>query len=785
MLKPIIIIDGFDPTDTRKFEDCDCENNGDCANEYLKNGVYDSAEHRSLVDLMGYKDQNNDSQNFINKLRDNGYDVIIVNQPTYYRNGIKIDGGADFIERNALNLASFIRKLNLSLLANNSSNQIVVVGPSMGGQISRFALAWMEKKFAETGDAKYKHNTRLWVAFDSPNLGSNVPLGDQALVNLLSEESEDAKKKYNEFLGSTASKQLLIEYHQQTPNEVSTVVASNQNGQTTTMGSVANEGNPYFQSHFNSQFTNGLPNSKGYPMNLRKIAIVNGSLTGATTGTDSEKILDIHAIQRFVYKPFGALGWNVSIVTTARLAEFESFNMPAPGATAKIAYFDKIFRSPKQTSATNSNGRGNMDIVPGGLYGASEDISSGVTSTSVFSPGTDGFQIGKNIGFLISQILGGADYSLRALKPYHSFIPTFSALGMKNPNQNWASPLNRNLVCSNETPFDSYYGEALNTEHISLSYKGVEWLLKELGDSTNPPSPKAPTFPTQENLLSGPGFICGNTTFTFADVCKLPSAVSTWTVYPNTALLSSTPYSVTISGSAGSMVNIKATFQNGQTISKEIWSGKPSLPQLITYSNIPYDSSLQNGPPSNPVWFLKSTLAIDGVNEYVFKDEMGTIILSKYLSNGQLQVSASELGMGYGSTSTFYVYPKNSCGEITTIKKALLRFTLYYPTSCQYGIGPGCYVQRISNTVSDNSFYKIYPNPSSNIVNVNLKNEELKPSQNATIIAELYNMMGEQKRNITILNNIASIDVSGLPIGIYILKITIDGTTESHQIRVE
>ena len=46
-------------------------------------------------------------------------------------------------------------------------------------------------------------------------------------------------------------------------------------------------------------------------------------------------------------------------------------------------------------------------------------------------------------------------------------------------------------------------------------------------------------------------------------------------------------------------------------------------------------------------------------------------------------------------------------------------------------------------------------------------------------------MMGEVKSNVSISNNIATINVAGLPKGIYILKINIDGSIESHQVAVE
>ncbi len=772
LLKPIIIIDGFDPTDTRKFEDCDCQNDATCAEKYTVGATFSNENHRSLVDLMVYKNSSGIDKNFIITLRDLGFDVIIVNQPNYVRNGVKIDGGADFIERNAMNLASLLKKLNQTLLANNSNNKIVIVGPSMGGQISRYALAWMEKKFAETGLAQYNHNTRLWVAFDSPNLGSNVPLGDQALINLLSEDSADAERKYKEYLGSTASKELLIEYHQQAtitlpifgtiPN-VSAVINANLSGETTTMGMSTNRGNPYFQYHYNNQFNNGLPNSKGYPMNLRKIAIVNGSLSGVTTGTASEKILDIKAIQRACFQPFSIAGWSPSICNTIKLSDIEAYNMPNPSGYAKIAYFDKIIGSGKHTNASNLNIRGNMDTVPGGTYGATGDISTGITGIPVIGTRGSFWQYpGDNLRYFFSSLLGGAEWDVRTLKPIHSFIPTFSALGIKNPNQNWSSPLNRNLVCSNETPFDSYFGEAENTEHTLLNYKSVDWFLKEL--ETSPVNPQAPVFPLQKNLIAGPNTICDNANYTyiFDDICKIPSSNASWAVYPNSQLVSSTPTSVIINGNYNGEVLIRATFPNGQSTVAKVWVGAPSTVYYVAKpSKCKFEYTPQyDDPTANYTWEY-----ISGTGTAAYPVEMS------------LMQSGNKLI--FNAYSDFTIQLKltvvNNCGtEISYINNGHIIDP--YP--------PFCAIERPSNT-SYNTFYKIYPNPTNHIINVELKNQDQRPAQNSIINAELYNMMGEVKRNVTITNNIASIDVSGLPHGIYLLKINIDGVAESHQVAVQ
>lgn len=194
VLKPIVIIDGFDPGDKRKIEDCDCAAIPACAARNTVNGVFDPQEHRSMTDLMIYYEDERDRQ-VLDRLRADGYDVIMVNHPTYktddlntpqvIRNEVTIDGGEYYIESNAMALIKLITQVNGHLTANSSSAKIAIVGPCMGGQISRYALAYMEKE-------NMPHNTYLWISVDSPHLGANIPMGDQALLYLMKEADIDA-----------------------------------------------------------------------------------------------------------------------------------------------------------------------------------------------------------------------------------------------------------------------------------------------------------------------------------------------------------------------------------------------------------------------------------------------------------------------------------------------------------------------------------------------------------------------------------------------------------------
>ncbi|MBC7650412.1 MAG: hypothetical protein H7101_01540 [Deinococcales bacterium] len=114
--KPIIISDGFDPGDTRKIQ----------AKDYIE---YKDGVDRSIEDITRYIDCNGASQSLIAILRQKGYDVIVVNYPTYTAvSGQKIDGGADYIECNAMNMITLIQMLKTRLDAIGSQEQMVVVG---------------------------------------------------------------------------------------------------------------------------------------------------------------------------------------------------------------------------------------------------------------------------------------------------------------------------------------------------------------------------------------------------------------------------------------------------------------------------------------------------------------------------------------------------------------------------------------------------------------------------------------------------------------------------------
>lgn len=84
-------------------------------------------------------------------------------------------------------------------------------------------------------------------------------------------------------------------------------------------------------------------------------------------------------------------------------------------------------------------------------------------------------------------------------------------MAIKNPDRDWAENLQRNLVCTGETPFDSYYGSSENTQHTSFTEESVKWLMKELDGQE-----QAPWFPIKADAMQGVNKLCVDQTATYS-----------------------------------------------------------------------------------------------------------------------------------------------------------------------------------------------------------------------------------------------------------------------------
>ncbi|EKT4545591.1 T9SS type A sorting domain-containing protein [Flavobacterium psychrophilum] len=697
--KPIIILDGYDPGDGRKI--------------YQYSAGYNSTKS-SLYELMYYDHDNNtatDKISLVEKLRSApyGFDVTLVNFPN----------GADYVERNAMALVSLLSRENAKLATNGSTEKISIIGPSMGGLVSRYALAYMEKN-------GINHNTKLWVSFDSPHLGANIPIGAQENLYFYGYKGrqDQAKLKFDENFRSPAARQMLIEQldgkHEASPYPTDLWSNTAPNGQ--------NNNSPFRQQFQNNLNSNGLAGSNGYPQNLRKIALINGTTNGTKTNGEGNMFLELAA---FTIIKYGQI-FGTSIQTKLKVATIEDKFLSTPYSSSQtfagkvtIKRVGGIEVQKGRVIRTNSNSRGSMDNVQGGTFNTQGIIK-------------DEFTLALN------DAVDSQEW--RAYIPNHAFIPSVSSLAFKNPNFDWSTALNRNLVCdpnNKEIYFDSYFSPSKNEEHVFVSAENANWLIKELQGI-----PQAPSFPIQASLLTGPDLICNaNTVYSFSDACKLPSTV-TWSVSPNLQIVSSTSYSVTVSQISNGQGTITATFQNGQTVAKTIWVGKPSF-----YLDYRY---------FEPQPVKSKFCAVSDVPNYTLAQQGVTNVV--YTTSNNVPISNWGGPYCFRETNLFCVNATatNTCGTTTITYE------------CDF---------RKAN--ANTNFYTIYPNPSNDIVNIEIRDANNIPEKRATITGELFDMMRQLKAKVEINNNKATFSVSGLNKGIYVLKIYINDKVESHQIAVE
>ncbi|ADR22429.1 hypothetical protein MATR_37250 [Marivirga tractuosa] len=502
--KPIIILDGFDPLDERKIDEND---EGHEAPE-------------SILQLMEYGSEDN---NLVPTLRDEGYDVIIVNHSSYEADetGETIVAGGDFIERNAMVLIALIQRVNTELANNGSTEELVVVGPSMGGLISRYALAYMEKHSMD-------HNTRLWVSFDSPHLGANIPIGISQALHFFAYTGgqENARESYEEKLTSTAAKQMLIEQYYGVNNQKLNNTAG------------------FRQQFINSLEGNGLRGSNGFPVNLRKVSLLNGTTLGKRNNSLGEKFLDLKGKK---------LGVKVAEVMTNFMTAHNTQTRTFKGVVTDYSlWLPGLGVDGIEVETSNANPNGSMDVTAGAYHNTGEIMHNDFLE-----------------GFNDANLNITTDYHL----PNHTFIPTVSALALENANFNWSNSLNRNLVCTGETPFDSYYAPNENQQHIYPTTENVAWIMAEINGNE-----QTPIVRLTGDDLTGSDFVCDqNTTYSFEN-CKLGSGVSSWSTSSSLQIVSSNANSITVNPSANSQSNnsITAYFNDGTSVTKNVWVGTPA-----------------------------------------------------------------------------------------------------------------------------------------------------------------------------------------------------------------
>lgn len=383
--KPVILLDGFDPGDGRDI-----------------NGLYSSLAFGG--------------QNLADLVRDEGFDIVVLNAPLYTTGGKEIDGGADFIQRNAMVLVELIDFLNDEKVGDE---ELVVLGPSMGGLIARYGLSYMEAN-------SLPHETRLYISFDSPHKGANIPISLQYLINYLAQELGDpqAIALVDEVLNSPAAKEMLYDHLS------AHLLAGSTTAQDPTK--LLPAGAPDFRDAFQAEL-----DALGFPQNVRNVAMVNGAGNGLTTGMPGMQVVDTTL-------DLGA----------GATAEVVLHFVPEAAVTMNVTSFDTFFIGiPLNTFDAIAQGEATidgLDASPGGVSFISNALGGG----------------GGNQA--IQDFIDALDQDA------FSFIPTISALALETENDWFAIP------DLDDSPFVNFLIPSINERHVEPTAENVAFALAEI-----------------------------------------------------------------------------------------------------------------------------------------------------------------------------------------------------------------------------------------------------------------------------------------------------------------
>ncbi|MFD7123467.1 MULTISPECIES: triacylglycerol lipase [Streptomyces] len=247
---------------------------------------------RSKLDVL-YHGLESGGFPFISELRRRGRDVILLG----------------FEERSASILDN--AEAALAVILRTSAEQLgdarlVVGGFSMGGIVTRYALAKMERQ-------RMDHRTALYFSYDSPHRGASIPVGVQAFSHFIPFPNDFARQ-----MDSPAARQMLWQHYDKDTEKIT----------------VAPE---------RTEFLAALDRVGNWPQIPMKIAVANGRADG---------------IGLPEVKP-GEVALRID-----RIYPGTTFYTQAQGDDVTAAYLNRRFPKAEQTVATD--GFPELDGAPGG-----------------------------------------------------------------------------------------------------------------------------------------------------------------------------------------------------------------------------------------------------------------------------------------------------------------------------------------------------------------------------------------------------------------------------------
>jgi len=287
LVNPVIVVEGFD--------------------------LYNDMNWDELYELLN-------QENLIETLRSDGYDAVVLN----------FTDATDYLQRNAYVVVDLLQELSALVPAQVT---VALAGASMGGLVSRYALAYMETN-------GLPHSVRTFISFDSPHKGADIPLGIQYWVKFFSTQS-DAAATFLSLLDRPAARQMLV-YHYTDP--------------------AGSTGQP---DPLRGTFAADLAALGDWPSQPRLVAIANGSDNGSGQGfAAGAKIV----------------GWNHSDLFLAITGDVWA----VPDVTSTMIFDGRLrILFSTTTQSVTVNGTQPYDSAPGGSRASMAELDS------VDAPGGD------------------------------------------------------------------------------------------------------------------------------------------------------------------------------------------------------------------------------------------------------------------------------------------------------------------------------------------------------------------------------------------------------------
>lgn len=735
--KPIVFIDGFDPTNTRGVKTI--------FNEYINKKVTRTVNGVPTTVFFG--------DYMLGQL----YDFVILD----YKHG------NDLMERNALTLVSLLERL-YQTYGTTFQQDITIIGPSMGSEVAQYALAYMEHNNIPT-------HVKTYISFDGPQQGANVPIGLQNMVEYLTKRGllsklTVVKSLVREGLYNGLAARQLIAHH----------VSAN-----------AQFPNP---DALRVKFLNNLQAVGTYPTLCRKVAIIDGVNNGLLNPdhlTNNESLIHIINKRKGWKSIWGLCNGNICKNVdweakgapnngTARISDMWTLN-----AVINLIFWVPPFETNKYASAAWGNS--SQENAPGGRFDAIFN-APGVINESKFS------FLAKEFFYLLT---GSKRTTFTQNINSFTFIPSYSSADLRFPTMTDNSAKNlymdwsQTYLCGH-TPFDYVYAPTdENHQHVEVTQQISEWFESEVRCNRA----DLPVLFTT-NII-GSDNLCGIQNYSLS-FCQVGNHTISWA--------SSNPYLATVSGS-GDQITVTPHGVGIFTLTATInYPCLYSKPIVITKSNIAVGKPSVSGTysyngQSHPMQFYTGTSSYNSVcNSITANTNMQIYGASSFnwqrvsASNSALtwQHNGNDINFYFwavGQTEVFRISATNGCGTTS------YDFGFKSIDCSGGGGGGGCLI------------YELSPNPAASSIQVGITpnipapcdppplGQETNTAGYSTLSKDgtktrsiqginIYDNKGnlQQQYKYSSSNKNATLNVSNLPSGIYVIKIT-DGTyTESHQI---